>query len=393
MCRGKGGGALSLLSFECIRVTFRGCCSGVNCVCLHSVANYDDVVVGPTVDYALDAWNSSCHHVRVRAPAAGGFDAGFARQVTVDAAVYTPRDKSIVFWLDTDILVLPGLIRNILRFVWEGHTSFAPVVVSMPELIHYRHYEDRQESLLAKKCRKLRSGGYGMVGVYVSDLDRVGGVPSTLLARGVVAPVSLRCDGAVWDVGLGVLGCWGVGFGVLACGLWLVCRLRAPGSGLWAVFSAPYPARAGETHASRCSPVPVKARNTWGAEDRMMAFKIRKRTKQVRVAVPYLWHMDHPHAKMWATTADGIALDEAADKHDPFKPRVYEQMPPDYWERSLLWTTYCGGIISTAFNTNDYLNSDIPFIKESPAFQRWSVNQSSLYDFSSLPKYVPSFAG
>ena len=126
----------------------------------------------------MDAWNSSCHHVRVRAPPDGGFDAAFARQVTVDAAVYTPRNQSIVFWLDTDMVVLPGLIRNILRYVWEGHTSFAPIVLSIPAtMYHYRSPKNRL-ALFSNACLKVRGGGYGMVGVYVSDLDRVGGVPS-----------------------------------------------------------------------------------------------------------------------------------------------------------------------------------------------------------------------
>ena len=141
--------------------------------------------MGPTAAYALDAWNSSCHHIRVRAPYGGGFDAGFARQVIVDAAVFTPRNQSIVFWLDSDMLVLPGLIRNILRYTWEGHTSFAPIVVSMPESIHFRWPQFRRRTLFDLKCLDLRTGGYGMVGVYVSDLDRVGGVPSTLSALGM----------------------------------------------------------------------------------------------------------------------------------------------------------------------------------------------------------------
>ena len=141
----------------------------------HSVADYDDVVVGPTAEYALDAWNSSCHHIRVRAPDGGGFDAAFARQVAVDAAVFTPRDQSIVFWLDTDMVVLPGLIRNILRYVWEGHTSFAPVVMDMPGTFPASKTVFIPEP---KHCGHFRPGGYGMIGVYVSDLDKIEGLPS-----------------------------------------------------------------------------------------------------------------------------------------------------------------------------------------------------------------------
>ena len=310
----------------------------------HSVADYDDVVVGPTAEYALDAWNSSCHHVRVRSPASGGFDAAFARQVTVDAAVYTPRDKSIVFWLDTDMVVLPGLIRNILRYIWQGRTSFAPAVVSVPgQFKNPKQIYHPQD----KHCLNIRTGGFGMIGVYVSDLDKIKGLPRTCLL-----------------------------FELCLCLCVFALRTFSP-LVFFCVFCL-----------FVCVAAPVKRRHDWGSEDQSMAFALRKVVKEVRFAFPYLWHIDHPHAKQWAETPNGLALDKALEKdaHNPANPRYYERMPPGYWDLNLQWGDKCRRTITRVLHTPELLDGGLAFVKDSPAFQRWSVNASSLYDYRTLPQ-------
>lgn len=138
----------------------------------------------------------------------------------------------------------------------------------------------------------------------------------------------------------------------------------------------------------------MKKAHVWGAEDRNMAFKIRQKTKQVRFSFPYLWHMDHPHAKVWGASPNGIAFDKAlaAKPHDPSVPEQYERMPPGYWERSLKWGSVCHDALGKAHGVpgpSTPLNDAFKFMQESPSFQRWSVNASTLLDAQALPTPAP----
>ena len=69
-------------------------------------------------------------------------------------------------------------------------------------------------------------------------------------------------------------------------------------------------------------------------------------------------------------------------RHDNHAARAVSH---SVWHRSLKWGEKYREVISASLHTDDLLTSDVAFIKQSPAFQRWCVDASSLYGSATLP--------
>ena len=122
-----------------------------------------------------------------------------------------------------------------------------------------------------------------------------------------------------------------------------------------------------------------------------MAQALQRVGKQLRFIFPYLWHIQHPHAKEWAATPNGLALDRDMalhPDHDLNAIRPYERMTPGYWDHSVEWGEFCRGKLAEGRRARGQ-TQDIPdsmqYITQSPEFQRWSVDPTSMYDQTSLP--------
>jgi hypothetical protein len=79
-------------------------------VCV-AIADYDDVVSGVPVEQALSDWPYSKAVLRLHGQfsRAGGF------QRCLDHLVVTPRENSIAFLVDADMVAYPGLTNRIIN--------------------------------------------------------------------------------------------------------------------------------------------------------------------------------------------------------------------------------------------------------------------------------------
>ena len=96
------------------------------CICL-AVADYDDVVVGPPIGVAMREWPHSKAVVRLT----GAFSRAGGLQHAIDALVTTPRDKSIAFLVDCDMVIYPGFTNTLAANTILGRVS-APTLLSPP---------------------------------------------------------------------------------------------------------------------------------------------------------------------------------------------------------------------------------------------------------------------
>ena len=128
------------------------------CVCA-AAGDYNDVVVGPTVWEAMEDWPYNKAVIQLKGPfsRAGGF------QRCMDHLVTTPRNESLVFLLDADLVAFPGLLNRIINYTRVDRWAFAPAVWSTSNTPNdsYAGY--------------WRSGGTGMMAFFVSELDKFGG--------------------------------------------------------------------------------------------------------------------------------------------------------------------------------------------------------------------------
>lgn len=122
------------------------------CVCV-TIADYDDVVVGPPVAAALASWPHSYAVRSVKGP----FSRAGGLQVLVSSVVVTPANASLLFVLDADMVAYPGLMRDILAHTTLGATAYAPICWSI-----VNSTVEREGSW--------RSGGTGMMALYYHDL-------------------------------------------------------------------------------------------------------------------------------------------------------------------------------------------------------------------------------
>ncbi len=81
-----------------------------------AIADYDDVVSGVPVEQALSDWPYSKAVLRLHGQfsRAGGF------QRCLDHLVVTPREKSIAFLVDADMVVYPGFVNRIVQYTKRG---------------------------------------------------------------------------------------------------------------------------------------------------------------------------------------------------------------------------------------------------------------------------------
>jgi hypothetical protein len=85
------------------------------CVC-HGVADYNDVTSGVPLEAALEDWpyDRAVIHLHGAFSRAGGF------QRCLDHIVTTPRNQSLVFFVDADMVAYPGLLNRIVENTVEG---------------------------------------------------------------------------------------------------------------------------------------------------------------------------------------------------------------------------------------------------------------------------------
>ena len=92
----------------------------VACLCM-AVADFNDVVSGPPIDAALEDWPYDKAVVSLH----GLFSRAGGHQRVIDHVVTTPRDKSLVFFVDADMIAYPGLLNRIVGHTEKGVVSGA----------------------------------------------------------------------------------------------------------------------------------------------------------------------------------------------------------------------------------------------------------------------------
>lgn len=153
------------------------------CVCL-AVADFDDPPrLSVPVAEALTDWPHDA--VVLSVPGSFGRTAGFQACLDSDAVVTTPRNDSVAFFVDADMVVFPGMLRALLTYTEHGQ-AFAPVVWSTSG-----HVDNEYTGWWRDK-------GCGMLSVYLSDLDRI---------AGKVLPLADRTLWGMEDVGTSTVCC------------------------------------------------------------------------------------------------------------------------------------------------------------------------------------------
>ncbi len=87
----------------------------VQCLCM-AVADYNDVVSGAPIEAALGDWPHDKAVISLKGPfsRAGGF------QRCIDHLVTTPKNESLMFFVDADMIAYPGLLNRILQYTAAG---------------------------------------------------------------------------------------------------------------------------------------------------------------------------------------------------------------------------------------------------------------------------------
>ena len=87
----------------------------VQCLCI-AVADYNDVVSGAPLSAALEDWpyDKAVISLHGNFSRAGGF------QRAIDHLVTTPKTKSMVFFVDADMIAYPGLLNRIVKYTVQG---------------------------------------------------------------------------------------------------------------------------------------------------------------------------------------------------------------------------------------------------------------------------------
>ncbi len=95
------------------------------CLCL-AVADFNDVVSGVPIGLALEDWPYAKAVISLHGPfsRAGGF------QRCIDHLVTTPKDQSLMFFVDADMIAYPGLLNRILQYTVQGVVSHLVLVPS-----------------------------------------------------------------------------------------------------------------------------------------------------------------------------------------------------------------------------------------------------------------------
>jgi len=90
------------------------------CLCL-AVADFNDVVSGVPIGLALEDWPYDKAVISLHGPfkRAGGF------QRCIDHLVTTPKEKSLMFFVDADMIAYPGLLNRIVQYTVQGVVSAA----------------------------------------------------------------------------------------------------------------------------------------------------------------------------------------------------------------------------------------------------------------------------
>lgn len=125
-----------------------------------TVADYNDTPYGPSVDMALADWPLNAHVVPVK----GNFSRAGGLQKLLDNVVTTPPEQSLMFFMDADMIVYPGLVERVVSNSKADGTMFCPIVWSTTG--------DPEDQYAGK----WRSGGTGMIAFYLSDFKRAGGL-------------------------------------------------------------------------------------------------------------------------------------------------------------------------------------------------------------------------
>jgi hypothetical protein len=104
------------------------------CVC-HGVADYNDVTSGVPLEAALEDWPYDRAVIRLH----GAFSRAGGFQRCLDHIVTTPRNQSLVFFVDADMITYPGLLNRIVTNTVEGvvreRDSEGAIALSMAPLL------------------------------------------------------------------------------------------------------------------------------------------------------------------------------------------------------------------------------------------------------------------
>jgi hypothetical protein len=108
---------------------------------------------------------------RVKFSRAGGIMAGVA-------AIQTPPGNSLAFIVDADMVVRPGFFYSMLKYPVPGLTVYYPVCWHMcfGKGLSTLPKSPKQIASRTGNAGFWRNQGYGMVSIYVADLNRVGGM-------------------------------------------------------------------------------------------------------------------------------------------------------------------------------------------------------------------------
>ncbi|KNC87166.1 hypothetical protein SARC_00694 [Sphaeroforma arctica JP610] len=133
----------------------------VDCLCL-GVADYDDVVDDSMRSAeALEHWSGSYDIRSVSGPFSRG--GGIKSLLTPNNILTTPEDKSIYYIIDTDMVVWPGFIDDVIKNT-KLQSGTVPVCWSL---------DSYNRSTMAGTDGFWRGYGMGMWSIYASTLKRV----------------------------------------------------------------------------------------------------------------------------------------------------------------------------------------------------------------------------
>jgi hypothetical protein len=122
------------------------------CVCV-GIADYGDDPWGPPAKLALESWPFDYHLLHMRGP----FSRAGGLQALMNTMIRTPHERSIVYFLDADMVAYPGMVSEcVLSNLIVGENAYAPICWSTTGK------GDEYQGAW-------RSTGAGMIAFYMSD--------------------------------------------------------------------------------------------------------------------------------------------------------------------------------------------------------------------------------